>query len=110
MEPAGVIQETFYAELVTRLNELGAARRTRLLSASASVSWVLWSLLLAGAALVLYLSLMLPSKPDSRSRTVALTATGCVITLTLFVIFVFDHPYTGSVRVDPSPLTDLLSR
>jgi hypothetical protein len=41
---------------------------------------------------------------------VALVTTGCVITLTLFVIFVFDHPYTGSVRVDPGPLLDLLSR
>ena len=30
--------------------------------------------------------------------------------LTLFVIFVFDHPYAGSIRVEPSPLTALLSR
>ena len=110
IKPVGVSQEAFYREVLTRLNELGAARRSRLLSARASVSWVLWSLLLGGAALVLYLSLMLPSGPDHRARTVALVATGCVITLTLFVIFVFDHPYNGSVRVDPGPLIDLLSR
>jgi len=110
IQPVGVTQEAFYRELIERLNEVGAARRSRLLSARASVSWVLWSLLLGGAALVLYLSLMLPSGPDHRSRTVALAATGCVITLTLFVIFVFDHPYTGSVRVDPGALLDLLSR
>lgn len=110
MKPAGFTQESFYRELLTRLNELGAARRSRLLSARASVSWVLWTLLLGGAGLVLYLSLMLPTGNDDRARTVALVTTGCVITLTLFVIFVFDHPYTGSVRVDPGPLLDLLSR
>jgi Protein of unknown function (DUF4239) len=108
--PAGFNQESFYRELLSRLNELGAARRSRLLSAQTSVSWVLWSLLLGGAALVLYLSLMLPTGSDDKARTVALVTTGCVITLTLFVIFVFDHPYTGSVRVDPGPLLDLLSR
>ena len=110
IQPSGVTQEAFYREMIERLNELGAARRSRLLSATASVSWVLWSLLLGGAALVLYLSLMLPCGPDHRARTVALAATGCVITLTLFVIFVFDHPFTGSVRVDPGPLRDLLAR
>ena len=76
----------------------------------ARVSWVIWTLLLGGAGLVLYLSLMLPTGNDDRAGTVALVTTGCVVTLTLFVIFVFDHPHTGSVRVDPGPLLDLLTR
>jgi hypothetical protein len=110
LEPNGVIQAGFHSELLARLNELGAARRVRLLSARTSVPWVLWVLLVGGAALVIYVSYLLPRGAERRGRNAALAATSCVIVLTLFVIFVFDHPYAGSIRVDPGPLTDLLSR
>ncbi len=110
IEPQGTSQEVFHTELVGRMNELGAARRTRLLTAGASVPPALWVLLLGGGALVLYVSYLLPTGPDQSGRSAALGATGCVIALTLLVIFLFDHPYTGSISVDPSPLTDLLSR
>jgi hypothetical protein len=110
LQPSGATQLGFHDELLTRLNELGAARRVRLLSARASVPWVLWVLLIGGAVLVIYVSYLLPSGPERAGRSAALAATSCVITLTLFVIFVFDHPYAGSIRVDPSPLTDLLTR
>jgi hypothetical protein len=45
-----------------------------------------------------------------RGSTFALSSTSCVIALTLFLIFVMDHPYTGNVSVEPTPLTDLLPR
>jgi hypothetical protein len=95
--------------MVARLNELGAARRTRLLSAQASVPQLLWLLLVGGAAVVLVLSYFLPHG-SGRGSKLALSATSCVIALTLFLIFVMDHPYTGNLRVDPTPLTDLLPR
>ncbi|MDQ3979077.1 MAG: DUF4239 domain-containing protein [Actinomycetota bacterium] len=110
MQPTGVVQEAFYDEMLVRLNELGAARRTRLLSAQTSVPWALWALLVVGGALVLYISFLLPTGSDARGRRAALASTSCVIALTLFVIFVFDHPYSGGISVEPTPLTDLLSR
>jgi hypothetical protein len=109
LRPSGPTEEAFYSELAGRMNELGAARRSRLLSARGSVPWILWLLLVGGGAMIGYLSILLPS-PDGHGRTVALAATGSVIALTLFVILVFDHPYSGSIHVDPGPLRDLLSR
>ena len=109
IEPVGPRQENFHAEVLTRLNELGAARRSRLLGARASVPPVMWLLLLAGGAMVLILSYMLPHG-SWRGSSLALGATGAVISITLFLIFAMDHPYTGDLRVDPAPLTDLLPR
>lgn len=109
IEPAGPRQETFHAEMVTRLNELGAARRSRLLGARASVPAVMWLLLLVGGAMVLVLSYLLPHG-SWKGSNLALGATGAVISITLFLIFAMDHPYTGDLRVDPTPLTDLVPR
>lgn len=110
LQPNGQTQETFYSELLTRLNDLGAARRMRLLSARASVPWVLWVLLVGGGVLVMYVSYLLPGGGERRGRSAAMAATSCVIALTLFVIFVFDHPFAGSIHVDPGPLTDFLNQ
>ncbi len=108
LQPSGVVQEAFHRELLTKMNDLGDARRVRLLSAQTSVTPVLWFLLLGGGGLVMYVSCLLPGGSAGRGRSAALAATGCLITLTLFVIFVFDNPFAGSVRVDPSPLRDIL--
>jgi hypothetical protein len=108
IEPEGFRQESFYREMLVRLNELGAARRTRLLSAHASVPSVMWSLLVSGFLLVVVLSYLLPHR--GRGSKLALATTSSVIALTLFLIFVMDHPYSGDLHVDPSPLTDLLPR
>lgn len=59
-KPQGFVQESFYRELIAKVNELGAARRTRLLSAQASVPQLLWLLLIAGAGVVMVLSYYLP--------------------------------------------------
>lgn len=109
IEPVGARQETFHAEMVTRLNELGAARRSRHLGARASIPAVMWLLLLVGGAMVLVLSYMLPHGSWKGSYA-ALGATGAVISTTLFLIFAMDHPFTGELRVDPAPLTDLIPR
>lgn len=109
IEPVGVRQENFHAETVTRLNELGSARRSRLLGAKASVPAVMWLLLLVGGGMVLVLSYLLPHG-SWKGSNFALGATGAVISITLFLIFAMDHPYTGELRVDPTPLTDLIPR
>jgi hypothetical protein len=109
IEPSGPKQEIFHAEMITRLNELGAARRSRLLGSQASVPPVMWLLLLAGGVMVLILSYLLPHG-SWKASNVALGATGAVISITLFLIFAMDHPYTGDLRVDPSPLVDLIPR
>lgn len=109
VEPSDVKQQTFLAELVTRLNELGAARRSRLLGARASVPPIMWLLLLVGGGMVLVLSYLLPHG-SWKGSNVALGATGAVISITLFLIFAMDHPFSGDLRVDPTPLTDLLPR
>ncbi len=109
VEPSTPKQQTFHAEMVTRLNELGAARRSRLLGARASVPAVMWLLLLVGGGMVLILSYLLPHG-SWKGSNLALGATGAVISITLFLIFAMDHPYSGDLRVDPTPLTDLLPR
>jgi hypothetical protein len=107
-DPKGPREEAFYGEMLTRLNELGAARRLRLLSARASVPGVLWLLLVGGGMVVVALSYLLPTQ-SGRGRNLALAATSCVIALTLFLILVLNHPYSGDIQVDKSALTDLLT-
>lgn len=109
IEPSGPKQEAFHAEMVTRLNELGAARRSRILGSQASIPPVMWLLLLVGGGMVLVLSYLLPHG-SWKGSYLALGATGAVISITLFLIFAMDHPYTGELRVDPDPLTDLVPR
>ena len=108
-QPQGFVQESFYQEMLVRMNELGAARRTRLLSAQASVPQLLWLLLIVGAGVVTVLSYYLPHGPEKGSKF-ALASTSSVIALTLFLIFVMDHPYTGNLSVHPAPLIELLPR
>lgn len=108
-EPVGVVQESFYQQLLDRLNDLAAARRTRLLSSETHVPALLWLLLLGGGFMTLGLAYFLP-QASTKSGIAAMVGVGSVITLTLFLIFVMDHPYTGSYSVAPDPLTDLLPR
>ena len=92
-----------YSEAFKTFNELAKYRRLRLFAGKNSVPSVIWVVLLVGAMITVAYTYFFGIKNvlPQNLMTAALTIT---ITLILFLIFILDHPYTGSTSVDKEPM------
>ena len=95
-----------YSESFKVFNEMAQYRRLRLFAGKNSIPSVIWIVLLVGALITVtytYFFGMRKVLPQTL-MTSALTIT---ITLILFLIFILDHPYTGSTTVNTEPMTSV---
>jgi hypothetical protein len=101
VEPRTEREKAFLAQSLTQLTAFDDARRLRLFVSQDAVPAVLWAVLIAGAILVVGFSLLFGVRnPGSHAAITAAVAAS--ISLPLFLIVAFDHPFRGGVRVHPS--------
>jgi Protein of unknown function (DUF4239) len=97
----------FYGSAVGRLNELGEARRLRILSSQSTIPLPLWILLLWGGFFTI--SWLFPFyMADTRVQTVALGSVGAFTGFVLFLIYALQHPFAGDIAIDPAVYQNLL--
>jgi Protein of unknown function (DUF4239) len=98
---------TFYDAAVGRLNELGEARRLRVLSSQATIPIPLWVLLIGGGAFTIAW-LFSFHMTDTRVQTFALGSVGAFTGFVLFLIYALQHPFAGDIAIDPGVYESLL--
>jgi hypothetical protein len=95
-------------ELLKELGEMTEARRGRLYLARGVVSPALWSMLICGALVTIGFTYFFAME-NLRAQTAMTGALALIIFLGLFVIISYDHPFTGAVSVEASPIRGLIS-
>jgi hypothetical protein len=107
MDVRNLPNEPAYEEAFKRFNSLTQYRRLRIFAAGNSVPNVIWMVLLIGAFITVSYTYFFGVKKvwPQNLMTAALTIT---ITLILFLIFILDHPYSGSNAISSEPMQKVM--
>jgi cytochrome c556 len=98
---------TFYDSAIGRLNELGEARRLRILSSQSTIPLPLWILLVGGGLFTI--AWLFPFyMADTRVQTVAIGTVGAFTGFVLFLVYALQHPFAGDIAIDPAVYQSLL--
>jgi len=101
-EPTTPREESLYAELLTRFNDLSDTRADRIRSATTRIPNILWALLIAGA-LVTVGSMYLFATRDFTTHALMTAALAGVISHILYVVWDLDNVFKGAWNVDRKP-------
>ena len=109
IHPTNEAQAALYNNELERLQELGGARRARLLEADQGLPAILWAVLLVGGVITVSFTYLF----GLRSTTVhvlMVAALAFVIGLVLFTVAALDYPFRGDVRIGPEAFKQVLGR
>jgi Protein of unknown function (DUF4239) len=95
------------AEVLHQLDLVTQARRGRLMLASGIVPGIVWLVLFGGAALTIGFTLFFGTE-NLRAQTMMTGMLSALVFSGLFVIVAVDHPFSGSVKVQPEALAVVL--
>ena len=105
--PATETEKIFFAESVRKLNELSELRRTRLSEARTGIHPVLWFVLLAGAITTIAFTFFFGSD-NPKAQILMTTLLATLIALILYLIIMFDFPFTGDVSITSAAFQHVL--
>jgi len=108
MDEKSIPNRELYAETVKRLNNLAQYRRLRIFAGNDTVPSVVWLVLLVGAVFTISYTWLFGMKNIRAQYMIATTLT-VTITLILFLIYVLDHPFTGTSKVSDEPLREVMA-
>jgi Protein of unknown function (DUF4239) len=105
---SGAMGTASMAEIFRLVDEVTAARRSRLHLATGLVPNVIWITLFMGALLTVGFTLFFGS--ENPVAQVSMTGVlSILVTTGLVVILSIDHPFTGPVYIHPEPLSSVLA-
>jgi ABC-type multidrug transport system fused ATPase/permease subunit len=93
-------EQAFFEESIRKLNDLGEARRTRLMDARLGVHPLIWIVLMAGGVVTMVFISFFGAENLKAQMTMALML-AALVGLILFTIAAMDYPYTGEISVSP---------
>jgi hypothetical protein len=106
-DAASFSNRELYAETLRRLNNLAESRRLRIFAANDTVPEAVWLVLLVGGVFTVLYTFFFGMK-NIRAQYVITTTLTVTITLILFLIYVLDHPFTGTSKVSAEPLKEVI--
>jgi len=107
IDEKSVPNRELYAESLQRLNNLAQHRRLRIFAGNNTVPPVIWLVLLVGGVITVSYTYFFGMKNIRAQYLIAASLT-VTITMILFLIYVLDHPFTGSSKVSAQPLKDVM--
>ncbi len=107
-EVTGSASNPVMTELLHQLDLMTQARRSRLIAAQGSVPNVIWLILFGGAAVTITFTFFFGTR-NLRAQTMMTGMLALLIFSELLIIVAIDRPFTGSVKVEPTPLADVLT-
>jgi hypothetical protein len=107
MDEKSISNRELYAETLRRLNDLAQYRRLRIFAGNDTVPQAVWLVLLVGGVFTVSYTFFFGMK-NIRAQYIIATTLTVTITLILFLIYVLDHPFTGSSKVSTQPLKDVM--
>jgi ABC-type multidrug transport system fused ATPase/permease subunit len=96
-----------YGEALSRLNNLAEYRRLRIFTGNDTVPSVVWLVLLVGAFFTVCFNYLFGMKNIRAQYLITATLT-VTMSQILFLIYVLDHPFTGSNRISTEPLKQVM--
>jgi hypothetical protein len=102
-------EQVVYAEALNRIDELADARNARLVEAGESIPDILWGVLLTGGIMVVGFTFLFGLE-NTLAHKLMVAALTLVISSVLFTIGVFEHPFSGDIRVGPEAFELVLER
>jgi len=94
-------------EILRQIDLVTQARRSRLIAAEGVVPNLIWVVLFGGATLTIVFTFFFGTK-NLRAQTAMTVMLTIIIFSELLVIVEIDRPFTGSIKVEPTPLADVL--
>lgn len=104
--PQNKREEIFFAESVTKLNELGELRRARVFDSGQGIHPILWIVLIAGGIVTVVFTFFFGSD-NHRAQVLMTSLLAALIALILYTILVMDFPFTGSMSIKPDALRQM---
>jgi uncharacterized membrane protein len=108
MDEKSIPNKELYAETLRRLNNLAQFRRLRIFAGNDTNPPAVWFVLLVGAVFTVSYTFFFGMKNIKAQYVIAATLT-MTIALILFLIYVLDHPFTGTSKVSAQPLTEVMA-
>jgi hypothetical protein len=96
------------AELLHQLDVMTQARRARLIAAQGSVPGIIWLVLFGGAIVAIVFTFFFGTR-NLRAQVMMTGLLAVMISAELLIIVAIDRPFTGSVKVEPTALADVLA-
>jgi hypothetical protein len=108
MDATSIPNRELYAESLRCLNSLAQYRRMRIFAGNDTVPPVIWLVLLVGGLFAVSYTFFFGMKNIKAQYLITTTLT-VTITSILFLIYVLDHPFTGTSRVSLEPLRQAMA-
>ncbi|HEY5992507.1 MAG TPA: DUF4239 domain-containing protein [Candidatus Udaeobacter sp.] len=108
MDATSIPNRELYAESLRCLNNLAQYRRMRIFAGNDTVPPVIWLVLLVGGVFAASYTFFFGMKNIKAQYLITTTLT-VTVTSILFLIYVLDHPFTGTSRVSLEPLRQAMA-
>ncbi len=107
MDDKSIPNRELYAESLRCLNKLAEYRRLRVFAGNNTIPSVIWVVLLIGGLITVSYTYFLGVK-NIRAQYLMTAALTVTITLILVLIYILDHPFTGTSKVSVEPLKQVM--
>jgi hypothetical protein len=107
VEPRSEREIAYYNESISKLNDLGTARKERISASDFHIPGEMWVLLLGGGAVMLIFTYSFAT-PDLVLHSFFTGLCGALLAFVLYLIFAMEHPFVGTIAVTDSPYLDVL--
>jgi len=97
-----------FAEILHQLDLMTQARRSRLIAAEGTVPGVIWLVLFGGSVIAIVFTFFFGTR-NLRAQVMMTGLLALMISSELLIIVAIDRPFTGTVKVEPTPLADVLA-
>ena len=104
VDASSIPNRELYGEGLRCLNNLAQYRRMRIFAGNDTVPPVIWLVLLIGGVFAVSYTFFFGMK-NIRAQYLITTTLTVTVTSILFLVYVLDHPFTGTSRVSLEPLT-----
>jgi Na+/proline symporter len=108
IDATSIPNRELYAESLRCLNNLAEYRRLRIFAGNDTNPPVIWLVLLVGGLFAVSYTFFFGMK-NIRAQYLITTTLTVMITSILFLIYVLDHPFTGTSRVSLEPLRQAMA-
>ena len=106
-EDKSIPNRELYLESLRRLNNLAEYRRLRIFAGNDTVPPMMWLIMLVGGVIMVLYTYFFGVR-NIRAQYGMTSALTIMISLILFVVYVLDHPFTGTGKVSARPFSEAM--
>jgi uncharacterized protein (DUF983 family) len=107
LDPETPKQQALFSTMVERINTVNSSRRDRINAAHSSIPGFFWATMVIGGAILVGFALFFGSD-QSWSHLLMVVVLSIVVSSSLLLVRIMDHPFRGTVSVKPDALNTAL--